>query len=152
MSTNPYDRAEWTIRRAGEADADALAACIDAAYDRYVRRISDLPAVSEGCAQDIATHLVWVACVRDNIIGGAILMAGRTGAKLANIAVHPDYNGQGVGRALMTQAEAKARALGFKEMQLRTHVGMPGNIALYLHLGWEEVARTGTTVTMRKAL
>ena len=37
-------------------------------------RIPDLPAVSEGIAEDIATHFVWVAEGDDRIIGGIVLL------------------------------------------------------------------------------
>ncbi len=129
-----------------------MAACIDAAYAKYAQRISDLPKVSEGCAEDIADNQVWVAEQGDEIIAGLVLIAGDGFIKLANLAVHPDHGGRGLGRKLIELAEAEARRQGFDEMRLNTHVDMPENVRLYEHLGWVEVSRSTNTVSMTKHL
>lgn len=82
-----------------------MASCIDAAYAKYVERISDLPDVSDGCAQDIADNQVWVAAQSDEIIAGLVLVAGDGFMKLANVAVHPDHGGKGLGRKLTELSE-----------------------------------------------
>ena len=138
------------IRPAQAADACALAACIDAAYAKYAERISDLPAVSDGCAQDIADNQVWVAAQSDEIIAGLVLVAGNGFMKLANLAVHPDHGGKGLGRKLIELSEHEAKRQGFSEIRLNTHVDIPENVRLYQHLGWAEVCRNGNTVSMRK--
>lgn len=138
------------IRPAQAAEASKLAACIDAAYAKYAERISDLPAVSDGCAQDIADNQVWVAAQSDQIIAGLVLVAGNGFMKLANLAVHPDHGGKGLGRKLIELSEHEAKRQGFSEMRLNTHVDIPENVRLYQHLGWAEVCRNGNTVSMRK--
>ena len=140
------------IRPAREADAGELAACIDAAYAPYAARIFDLPAVSEGCAQDIRDNQVWVAVLGDEIIAGLVLVAGDGFLKLANLAVHPDHCGKGLGRELIRLSEGEAKKQGYGEMRLNTHVDMPENVRLYQHLGWVVMSRCGNTVSMRKCL
>lgn len=140
------------IRRAAPEDASALSSCIDAAYATYADRISDLPSVSEGCAEDIASNQVWVAVQGDEIIGGLFLILQNEYVKLANLAVHPAHGGKGIGRALIELSEREAKRQGYDEMRLNTHAEMPENIALYRHLGWVETARRGRTVLMRKRL
>ncbi len=140
------------IRRAQIEDAESLTACIDAAYLTYVQRISDLPAVSEGCAEDIATHQVWVATQRGIIIAGMVLVPEEAFLKLANLAVHPDFSGQGVGGALMERAEQEARSQGYTEMRLNTHILIPENVRMYLHMGWTESGRSGNRVSLHKSL
>ena len=140
----------WSIRRARPADADALAACLDAAYAQYVGRLADLPRMSDGCADDIARFDVWVAETAGRVVGGLVLVREDGFMRLANVAVHPDARGGGLGRSLIQLAEAEARALGFLEMRLNTHEAMPENIRLYTGLGWKEVGRQGVTVSMRK--
>ncbi len=142
----------WAIRRAEPCDSPALAACIDAAYSVYAERGIDLPAVSEGIAEDIRDNVVWVACRDGRIIGGLVLIIGDERAVLANVAVDPAATGSGVGRALMDQAEQEARKLGLKKMRLSTHVDIPENVQLYEHLGWHEIGRTGVKVFMEKPL
>jgi ribosomal protein S18 acetylase RimI-like enzyme len=142
----------FPIRRATPKDAAALSACIDAAYAIYADRITDLPPVSEGCAEDIANHQVWVAVQGHTIIGGLVLIPQGDHLKLANLAVHPAQGGKGIGRALIEHSEHEAKRQGYDKMRLNTHADMPENIALYRHLGWVEVARVGHRVSMIKRL
>jgi GNAT superfamily N-acetyltransferase len=141
-----------TIRAAQAADASALVVCIDAAYAHHAARIADLPLVSDGCAEDIANNQVWVAEQGDKIVAGLILIAGDGFMKLANLAVHPDHGGKGLGRKLVELSEYAAKQQGFSEIRLNTHVDMPENVRLYHHLGWSEVSRHGNTVSMEKHL
>ncbi len=140
------------IRKAELSDAESLAACIDAAYAKYQSRIHDMPAVSEGCAEEIANHQVWVATIDNYIVGGLFLIPNDEFMKLANLAVHPAYGGKGIGGKLMALLEQTAREQGLFELRLNTHVAMPENVELYTHLGWKEIARGGNTVSMSKCL
>lgn len=142
----------WIIRPAVPNDAIALATCIDAAYARYRARIKDLPPVSAGLAHHIKSHLVWVAEIDQLIVGGLVLVPEDGFARLANIAVDPNVAGRGIGRGLIEQAKAHCRALNVGELRLSTHVEMPGNIALYESLGWQETNRSGNKVYMTKFL
>lgn len=143
---------KWRIRRATANDAETYSECIDAAYSAYANRISDLPAVSDGIADDINDHIVWVAEADQNIVAGIVLIPCDDTLLVANIAVHPDASGNGLGRVLMELAETEAAALELDELSLSTHVDIPENISLYEHLGWQETARTGNKVKMRKRL
>jgi ribosomal protein S18 acetylase RimI-like enzyme len=60
---------------------------------------------------------------------------------VANVAVEPERQGQGIGRALLAYAEARAAELGLPELRLYTHVKMTENQALYARLGYREVER-----------
>lgn len=140
------------IRPATLADAEALASCIDAAYAKYAQRISDMPSVSDGCAEDIVSNQVWVAVQGDVIIAGLFLVPQDGFMKLANLAVHPSHGGKGIGRRLIELSESEAKRQGFGEMRLNTHVEMPENIQLYQHLGWVEVSRCKNTVSMKNRL
>lgn len=142
----------WTIRRAEHRDADGLAACMDAAYESYAARIPDMPAVSEGCAEEIAKFQVWVAEAAGDIVGGLVLVPEEGFMLLANVAVHPEHRGTGLGRAFMTLTDEEASAQGFPELRLSTHAEMPENVRLYTHLGWETVGRQGNKISMRKSL
>ncbi len=144
--------ANWTIRRAEHRDADALAACIDAAYARYAARIADLPPVSADCAEEIAKYQVWVAEIEHEVVGGLVIIPKEGFMRLANVAVHPDHKGAGLGRALIALAETEALDQGYREMRLTTHVDMPENVQLYAHLGWQQDHRRGNKVSMRKVI
>ena len=73
-------------------------------------------------------------------------------ASIANIAVDPQSQGQGIGGALMKLAEEQAKARGFSCLHLATHSLLEENVSLYLHLGWQETGREGSKVLMQKEL
>ncbi len=132
----------WRLRRAEPTDASALASCVDAAYRHYIPRIGKPPGpMLADYAEEIARHQVWVAEAEQQIIGGLVLMAETDYLLLDNIAVHPDHQGRGVGRALLELAEAEALSQGYRELRLYTHETMTENIALYTRTGWVETHR-----------
>ena len=140
------------VTRATSDDAQGLTICIDAAYAPHRAAGIDLPPVSCGVAEDIAQNHVWVARDGAVIAGGLILQIDGSEAYLKNVAVHPAYGSQGIGGALMRTALDAARAAGCRVIQLTTHAAMPGNIALYQHLGWHETRREGNKVAMQRSL
>lgn len=78
---------------------------------------------------------------------------------LGKLAVEPELQGRGVGRALMARAEVEARALGPAALELQTRVELVENHAAFGAMGFVrtgESAHPGhvrpTSVTMRKAL
>lgn len=132
--TNP-----WSLRRARVDDAEGMTALMEAAYAPYVARLGSSLPVGGDYATEIAQHPVRVADDRGQIVGALVLYPRRDHMLLANVAVHPDHQGQGIGRALLDWAESTARAEGYREMRLFTHQGMPENVALYERLGWVEL-------------
>ncbi len=149
---------DWTMRPAEPRDADALAQCVAAAYEIYIPRMGGQrpgPMLAD-YAQEIAQYQVWVAEANGAIIGGLVLIPYEDHILLDNIAVHPTYQGQGVGRALLELADAEAMTQGYGELRLYTHVTMTENIALYSRIGWIETHRGEQDgydrVFMRKAL
>lgn len=140
------------IRPAKPEDAVEFAACIRAAYEKYGDSIPDMPDVSAGVDQDIVDHLVWVVDNGETILGGLVLIMTPPIAKLANIAVHPDATGQGLGRALIEHAQMQAALMGSTHLDLTTHVAMPDNVILYKKLGWAITETAGTSIHMRKPL
>lgn len=130
------------IRAATADDAPGLTACIVAAYAPYAAQGLNLPPVSAGIAEDIRDHRVWVAVDDGAIVGGAVLHLNAR-AHLANLAVHPEAGGHGIGRALIDTAHEAARKAGHAQMYLATHVDMEQAQALYQRLGWYETGRDG---------
>ena len=140
------------ILPASASDSPRLAELIDAAYAEARRRLPDLPDVSGGIADHIAERVVLVAWSGASPVGVAIWGLDGPAAHLANIAVHPVAAGQGIGKALIAAVEQGARENGATRIDLATHVGLPENVALYAHLGWQETGREGNKVYMSKAL
>jgi len=69
------------------------------------------------------------------------------------IAVHPDSNGQGIGTALMFEAERTARRRDFKEMQLTVEMSNHRAVSFYESLSWTKTLHQGAWHgEMRKVL
>lgn len=141
---------KWTLRRAVPADVDQLVSCIGAAYADHAARLADLPPMTEDLSLEVERKEVWVAVIGERIAGTVILAPGDAAMLLANVAVHPDHQGIGLGRALLSHADTEALARGYREMRLNTHAGMADNLSLYRRLGWEETDRKDNKVSMRK--
>ena len=144
--------ADAVIRRATVEDAPGLQACMVAAYAGYTERMGEttLPPLELDYAEEIADYPTWVATLKGDIVGGLTMMFTSDHATIANIAVSPASQGHGLGRTLMSFAEAQARDRGLDEIRLATHVLLTENVSLYIHLGWSEYARDENRVYMRK--
>ena len=135
------------IRRATLADVAGLMAVVNAAYAPFAAQGITLPPVADGLDNDIRDNHVWVADVDGRILGGVVLVLGDH-AHLANLAVHPDGAGQGIGQALTETAFQAASDVGFTEIALATHRDMNGTQAFYAKRGWVETGREGTKIYM----
>lgn len=144
----------WHIREATIEDAYGLKTCMESAYTEYQGRMGGvrLPPMDVDYMSEINNYPTWVVEAQGNILGGVILSFDNDQASLANIAVDPKCQGQGIGGALMKLAESKARECNFSELHLTTHVLLHEIISLYRHLGWEETGRVETKVFMKKEI
>ncbi|WP_335872756.1 GNAT family N-acetyltransferase [Bacillus sp. 2205SS5-2] len=148
---NNYD---WNIRKAVTKDAKNLKTCMEEAYAIYVSRLEGqrLPPMDIDYVTEIEMYPVWVVEYEEQIVGGLILQFEDAYAKLANIAIRPDFQGKGLGERLMTFAENEAIKRGYKEMKLATHEKLSENVLYYQRLGWEETERDEMRVYMKKPL
>jgi ribosomal protein S18 acetylase RimI-like enzyme len=131
------------LRRAAPADAERLTEVLQAAYAPF--QGLGLPPVTEGIVEDIRDHNVWVAEVDGEVQGGIVVVLGGH-AHIANLAVHPDAGGHGVGKALMDKAVTAAMTAGHATIRLTTHADMIATQGFYRGLGWVETGRDGDKV------
>lgn len=131
-----------TIRPAVVSDMATIRRIVHAAYTPYIARIGKLPGpMLDDYAGRIAAGQTWVAEDDTRIVGVLVLEQRPDGLLLDNVAVEPDWQGNGIGRALIGFAELQARKLGWQEIRLYTHVLMTENRALYGRLGFRETSR-----------
>jgi GNAT superfamily N-acetyltransferase len=70
-----------------------------------------------------------------------------------SIALHPSYQGLGIGKLLMTRAEETAQRLNYAEMLLTVQPQNKKAVAFYEGLRWQKVSRNGEwSGEMRKAV
>lgn len=148
METSRY------IREATIDDSVGLERCMVSAYAAYQERMNGarLPPVDVDYLSEIQNYPTWVVELEGCILAGLIMVFENGQASIANIAVDPKYQGQGIGSDLMKFAELKARKNNISELFLATHVLLTENISLYRHLGWEEIGRDETKVFMKKQI
>ena len=144
----------WAIRKAPLKDSCGLQECMESAYTTYQERMGGarLPPMDLDYALEIQGFPTWVATYDGKVVGGLTLMFEDQYATIANIAVHPGFQGQGLGGGLMMFAETAAKENGYSELRLATHVLLTENVALYRHLGWQETDRDAKRVYMAKKI
>jgi ribosomal protein S18 acetylase RimI-like enzyme len=130
------------IRLAGFGDRAAVEAVVQAAYAPYIPRIGRKPGpMLEDYAALIAGRHVRVLSDGSRIAGILVLIPDKHEMLLDNVAVLPDCQGQGFGRALIAFAEDAAREQGLHTLRLYTNEAMTENIAFYERLGFVETHR-----------
>jgi ribosomal protein S18 acetylase RimI-like enzyme len=130
------------IRAATATDVDAVRDVVLAAYQHYVAVIGRPPApMLDDYAARIAADQTWVLRDGDAIAGALVLENGPDRFLLDNIAIRPERQGRGFGRALLDFAETEARRQGWDAITLYTHALMTENIAIYQHRGYIERER-----------
>ena len=142
------------IREATPEDSDGLKSCMESAYATYQERMGGerLPPMDVDYSSEIENYPTWVVESEGSILGGLIMVFENEKASIANIAIDPKFQGQGIGGVLMKFAESKAKEKSFSEMHLATHVLLTENLSLYRHLGWEEISRDESKVFMKKEI
>ena len=122
-----------TIRPAGPADINAIAAIESAAFDRdrFARR--NLRRMLAG------KSAVFMLAEADGAALGYALLLFRRGARAArlySVATSPRARGRGAGKALIEAADACAIRRGAQSLRLEVRASNKAAIALYLRSGF----------------
>src|SRR5262245_38662197 len=118
--------ASFTVRPAALPDAEAIHRCLLTAFEPYRRTYTSgafgdtVPDV-DGIQERIRTMSVFVADASGEIIGTISGHdAGDGSAHIRGMAVLPEWHGQGVAAALLTEVESGLRRLGCSRVNLHT--------------------------------
>ena len=148
---------DYKIRLANMDDVPGISACVDEAFSHYVPRMGKPPGpMQEDYSRVIIERDVSVVDREGEIIGVLVLASTSDGLLLDIVAVHPNCQGQGLGRKLLVFAEDQAREQGFNSIYLCTNIHMTENQVLYGKIGYREYERREekgySRVYMRKNL
>lgn len=126
------------FERMVQADADGVArveaACMPVPWSRQ--------SFWEEASHSDAYYLVARDADRDNLIvayAGCWVLANE--GHITNVAVDPDYQGQGLGRSLMNELTSRVKALGVDSMTLEVRPSNTVAINLYTSLGFRSVGQ-----------
>lgn len=130
------------VRQAKAVDVEAIESLVERAYTPYIEEIGIRPGpLSDDYAERVGKGYAFLAVEGDVAIGLLVLIQRPDHLLIENVAVDPDRQGEGIGRALLDYAEGAARRAGLSELRLYTHARMTRNRALYARLDYEELAR-----------
>lgn len=144
-------------------DWDGLLALIMRAFASMNGRIdppsSALSLTPQALRRKAAIETVFLAHVGDKLAGCAFLAWKDDHFYLGKLAVEPELQGRGIGRALIVAAEEFSRANNRPAIELQTRVELIENHRAFDRLGFIETARTAhpgydrpTSLTLRKVL
>lgn len=130
------------IRRAESRDLAAIQSIARDAYTLYIERIGRRPAPMDAdYTALISSNAVFIG-EDQGVIQGFIVIYPVDGAlHIETVAVRPDFQGKGLGKALLAFAEKNARDGDLAFLDLYTNAKMTENIAFYPKLGYVEYDR-----------
>jgi len=129
-------------RVATAQDRSAVEAIVTAAYSHYVPRIGRKPGpMLDDYGALIRDGRVYVTDRGGAVKGILVLIPEQDAMLLDNVAVAPDVQGSGVGRAMLEFAEQAAVHAGYRTIRLYTNEAMTENLELYAKIGYSETHR-----------
>lgn len=141
-----------TIRKATAQDANQIRHVIRCAYAPWAARLTDLPDVSEGVIEEIDAGQMHVLELDGQLAGILNTARHQDALHVMNVAVDPQHNGKGIGKALLRHAETLARGIGVNRLALATHKDMGDNVSMYEHLGWHVTGTEDIKILMQRKL
>lgn len=146
-----------SLRKAAPTDAADIADLTDAAYSGYIPLIGRKPQpMLADYARMAVDNTIYLLTVNDQLAGVLVLVYEPDALLIYSVAIHPDYQGRGLGRQLLALAEQQAIEAGYSSIRLYTNERFTYNIELYQWLGYQETGREpllgSNLVHMRKQL
>lgn len=130
------------IRQATSQDRPGIETIVQDAYVAYVPRIGRKPGpMLDDYGELIAAGETFVVEDGGHVLGVLVLKDEPDALLLENVAVHPEAQGRGLGRGLISFAQEEARRRGHPAIRLYTNEAMTENVAFYERLGFVETHR-----------
>jgi len=145
------------LRRAVAADASVIRELTRRAYAKWVPVIGREPKpMAADYAEALQQHRIDILYVDGEPAGLIETIPRDDHLLIENVAIAPVFQGQGLGRKLLTHAEQLAASLGHDEIRLYTNKLFAANVQFYRRLGYwvdrEEGFKGGIVVHMSKRI
>ncbi len=148
-----------SIRAASERDADDLPE-IERSSGAVFREWPGLEWIADDTVQSADQHRALIAqgvalVAKDEEAGAVGFLNGELtpdGLHIWQIAVHHDWQGQGIGRRLIAAVRQVAEERGAKALVLTTFKDVPWNEPYYRRLGFHTLAEGAITTRLLKVL
>jgi tRNA threonylcarbamoyladenosine biosynthesis protein TsaE len=143
------------VREVGPEAAEDVVAVVHAGFG--AREPLDPPSTAtdettESVTPVLAAHGGLLAVDETGPVGALLFEPAGALLCLRRVAVHPQAQGMGVAGALVGTAERVAAARGYDGLRLAARAELPSTIRFWQHLGYAELDRDGTRLSMAKAL
>lgn len=123
-------------------DLEFVSHCAKLAYAIYVERIGRPPApMVADFEQALNSQSLEIICRKDIKVGFLVSCFRGDHLFVENVAIHPDYQNQGIARDVFCQLEKRCHQLGISTIKLYTNEKMTENLAYYPKLGFVETDR-----------
>jgi ribosomal protein S18 acetylase RimI-like enzyme len=131
------------IRLAVPGDVDMVQrVSADAYIPAYMSVLGTIPKpATEDYRSRIERGEVWILGIEGELTGIVVLEENAEHLLIYSIAVKPDAQRKGYGRALLDFADQRAIELGLQEVRLYTNEQIERNLTLYRRHGFVEVGR-----------
>jgi ribosomal protein S18 acetylase RimI-like enzyme len=131
-----------TIRRAELYDAEAISATLRAAFAEfeplYTRAAFNATTpTTEQIAERFAEGPIWIAELRDAVVGTVAAVPQGTELYIRSMAVRPTARGSGIGTRLLSTVEAFAAAQRYRRVVLNTTPFLLAAVQLYERSGFQ---------------
>lgn len=133
----------WRLREATEADAEAVASILRAAFEEFRGRL-DPPSsahaeTAETVREKMKTAGVILALAGEEAAGCIFCQPGEGRLYFSRLAVLPTHRRQGLGRALIEQIEERARAMRLPRVRLGVRIALDRQRTYYERMGYRVV-------------
>lgn len=145
---------EYTFVRCDGTNADFIENCrlLDEDLDRRVGKVIQRDKYHQYNQLDKIHEALMVYHEGRPAGGGAIRAYDETTMELKRVFVRPEYQGKGVGSALVSGLIEWAKELGYKRMILETGALLAESCHVYTKLGFSQIPNYGAYVNMPESL
>jgi tRNA threonylcarbamoyladenosine biosynthesis protein TsaE len=143
------------VQEVGPERAAEVVAVVHAAFG--ARPVLDPPATAtdesvESVAETLESHRGLLALAGERPVGAMLLAPDGHLLRMRRVSVHPEAQNAGVAGAMIGTAERIAAEEGYDGLVLGARAELPSTVEFWRHLGYDELDREGTWLTMAKAL